>query len=150
MIKTSLTPHGPGFSFVDSCEVFENEKKARASKWLDPKSPFFADHFPERPLMPGVLLIEAAAQTAGILWQTIRKADPGAPLFLAQVRQFRFSKAVLPGETLRIDVVLEKDFGALAQFEAALSVDDATVAQGSFVLSRKADEPTADESRVLA
>ena len=51
-----LTPHGPGFSFLDTLAVVEPGKRARGTKWLDPKSAFFADHFPGNPLMPGVLL----------------------------------------------------------------------------------------------
>ncbi|MEZ5404903.1 MAG: hypothetical protein R3F23_01650 [Verrucomicrobiia bacterium] len=64
----SLTPHGPGFSFVDSFVWDDSQKQLTAKKWLDPKLSFFADHFPEKPLMPGVLLVECAAQTAGVLW----------------------------------------------------------------------------------
>src|ERR1043166_9824271 len=112
----TLTPHGPGFSFLDSLEIVEAGKRARGSKWLDPKSAFFADHFPGNPLMPGVLLIECAAQAAGALWQ-----QPQA--FLAGVQQFRLLKSVRPGQTIRIAVALDKDFGALAQFDVILSVD---------------------------
>ena len=126
----SLTPHGPGFSFVDSFEMIEPGKRGRGSKWLDPAAPFFADHFPGNPLMPGVLLIECAAKTAGALWQ-----KPGAA-FLAAVMQFRFVKPVFPDQKLEIDVTLEKDFGALAQFEAVLRVNSEVVAQGRLTLSR--------------
>jgi 3-hydroxyacyl-[acyl-carrier-protein] dehydratase len=126
----SLTPHGPGFSFVDSFDVLEPGRRGRGSKWLDPASPFFADHFPGNPLMPGVLLVECAAQTAGALWQ-----KPGAA-FLAAVTQFRFIKPVFPDQKLEIEVTLEKDFGALAQFEAVLRVSSEVVAQGRLTLSR--------------
>ena len=124
-----LTPHGPGFSFLDSLEIVEAGKRARGSKWLDPKSAFFADHFPGNPLMPGVLLIECAAQAAGALWQ-----QPQA--FLAGVQQFRLLKSVRPGQTIEIAVALEKDFGALAQFDVILSVDHSPVAQGKLTMSR--------------
>ena len=126
----SLTPHGPGFSFLDSFEILEERKRGRGSKWLDPKAPFFADHFPGNPLMPGVLLVECAAQAAGVLWQ-----QPGAA-YLAAVRDFRFRKPVLPGQTLQIDVTLEKEMSGFAQFEAILRVDETVVAQGRVMLSR--------------
>jgi 3-hydroxyacyl-[acyl-carrier-protein] dehydratase len=126
----SLTPHGPGFSFLDSFEVLEPLKRGRGHKRLDPAAPYFADHFPGNPLMPGVLLVESAAQAAGALWQ-----KEGAA-FLAAVQQFRFLQAVLPGQTLEIDVTLEKEFGTLAQFDATLRVGSMVVAQGKLAISR--------------
>jgi 3-hydroxymyristoyl/3-hydroxydecanoyl-(acyl carrier protein) dehydratase len=126
----SLTPHGPGFSFLDSFEVLEPTKRGHGRKWLDPASPYFADHFPGNPLMPGVLLVECAAQAAGALWQK------EGTVFLAAVQQFRFLQPVLPGQTLEIDVTLEKEFGPLAQFDAVLHVVSTVVAQGKLAISR--------------
>ena len=126
----SLTPHGPGFSFLDSFEIIDPQKRGRGRKWLDPASPFFADHFPGSPLMPGVLLIECAAQAAGVLWQ----ASGGA--YLVAVSQFRFRKPVLPDQTLDIEVTLEKELGAFAQFDAVLRVGSTVVTQGKLTLSR--------------
>jgi 3-hydroxyacyl-[acyl-carrier-protein] dehydratase len=126
----SLTPHGPGFSFLDSFEIIEPRKRGRGRKWLDPGAPFFADHFPGNPLMPGVLLIECAAQAAGVLWR------PSGGAFLAAVSQFRFRKPVLPGQILDIEVTLEKEMGAFAQFDAVLRVGPTVVTQGKLTLSR--------------
>jgi 3-hydroxyacyl-[acyl-carrier-protein] dehydratase len=126
----SLTPHGPGFSFLDSFEIIEPQKRGRGRKWLDPAALFFVDHFPGSPLMPGVLLIECAAQAAGVLWQ------PSGGAFLAAVSQFRFRKPVLPGQTLEIEVTLEKELGAFAQFDAVLRVGPTVVTQGKLTLSR--------------
>jgi 3-hydroxyacyl-[acyl-carrier-protein] dehydratase len=126
----SLTPHGPGFSFLDRIEIAADKRSARGEKFLDPAAPYFADHFPGNPLMPGVLLIECAAQAAGALWGK-------NPAFLADVRQFRLIKSVLPGQTVEMQVVLEKDFGSLAQFDATLRVAGEIVAQGKLTLSAK-------------
>jgi 3-hydroxyacyl-[acyl-carrier-protein] dehydratase len=126
----SLTPHGPGFSFLDSFEVLEPCKRGCGRKWLNPKLVFFADHFPGNPLMPGVLLVECAAQAAGVLWQ------PPGPAFLAGVSRFQFRKPVLPDQTLEIEVTLEKELGAFAQFDAVLRVGETVVAQGKVTLSR--------------
>src|SRR5258707_15542832 len=79
----SLTPHGPGFSFLDSFEITVAGREGLGRKWLDPRLPFFADHFPGRPLMPGVLLIECGAQTAGVLWWAVHGAGAPAPVHLA-------------------------------------------------------------------
>jgi 3-hydroxyacyl-[acyl-carrier-protein] dehydratase len=126
----SLTPHGPGFSFIDSFEIVEPGKTGRGHKRLDPQAPFFADHFPGNPLMPGVLLVECAAQAAGVLWQ-----QPGAA-YLAAVRDFRFRKPVLPDQTVDIEVTLEKEMGPFGQFDAVLRVGPDIVSQGKLTLSR--------------
>lgn len=131
----SLTPHGPGFSFIDSVEVIA-PSRLRATKWLDPQLPFFADHFPGEPLMPGVLLIESAAQAAGALWGTLGNTAVQERFALAQVLQFKLRQPALPGATLVIEVELEKDFGSLAQFAAEIKVDDSVVAAGKIVLAK--------------
>jgi 3-hydroxyacyl-[acyl-carrier-protein] dehydratase len=131
----SLTPHGPGFSFLDSFAVTVAGREGRGRKWLNPQAPFFAHHFPGQPLMPGVLLIECAAQTAGALWASTMSGKIPAHFILAQVLQFKIQQPVLPGETLETDVTLENLFGPLAQFAATLRVNQIEVARGRIVLS---------------
>jgi 3-hydroxyacyl-[acyl-carrier-protein] dehydratase len=132
----AFTPHGPGFSFLDEFKILESGVKAQGMKWLDPHLPFFVDHFPGNPLMPGVLLTESGAQTAGALWQSI-SPDPSAFISLAQIEKFRLLHPVRPGEMLRMEVTLEKDFGSLARFQADIWVDPNLVASGVIILSRQ-------------
>src|SRR5271155_1386759 len=130
----SLTPHGPGFSFLDSFEATVAGREGRGRKWLDPQMPVFADHFPGQPLMPGVLLIECAAQAAGALWASTLAAGAPAHFTLAQVVQFKIVRPVAPGTTLETDVVLENVLGRVAQFALTLRVAETEVALGRIVL----------------
>lgn len=131
----ALTPHGPGFRFIDR---FERTQADRGTGWkfLDPALPFFADHFPDRPLMPAVLLVECAAQTAGVLWMSDDRRA-ATPLFLAAIDQFRAMGAVHPGDTLESRVTMTKEFGTLAQFECEILVQGRPVARGRLTMSRQ-------------
>ena len=131
----SLTPHGPGFSFLDAFEVTVAGREGRGRKWLNPNLPFFTDHFPGQPLMPGVLLIECAAQSAGALWASTLGAVATTRFSLAQVVQFKLQQPVLPGETVETHVILDKIFAGLAQFDVTLCVNVVEVARGRIVLA---------------
>jgi 3-hydroxyacyl-[acyl-carrier-protein] dehydratase len=136
----SLTPHGVGFSFVDAVELLgDHPPRLRATKWLDPTLPFFADHFPGQPLMPGVLIIEMAAQAAGALWGRAAKAgDRPIAFTLAQVNDFRLKRPAHPGDNLICEVQLEREFGALAQFSAEIrcAAGENIIATGNITLAR--------------
>jgi 3-hydroxyacyl-[acyl-carrier-protein] dehydratase len=136
----SLTPHGPGFSFIDAIElVADDPPRLRATKFLDPALPFFADHFPQKPIMPGVLIIEMAAQTAGaLLGRLSASADsPKVAFSLVQVVDFRLRHPARPGDTLVCEVEMEREFGSLAHFGATvrLAGRDEVVAQGKIILA---------------
>jgi 3-hydroxyacyl-[acyl-carrier-protein] dehydratase len=131
----SLTPHGPGFSFLDAFEIVEPNRRGIGRKWLDPALPFFADHFPGEPLMPAVLLVEAAAQAAGALWASTLAAAAPKRFALAQIAQFKVSAPVRPGVTVETEVTLDQVLGALAQFSVTLRVEGSEVARGRLVLS---------------
>jgi 3-hydroxyacyl-[acyl-carrier-protein] dehydratase len=134
----SLTPHGPGFSFLDSFEIIEAGRQGLGRKWLDPQLPFFADHFPGQPLMPAVLLIECAAQAAGALWASTLTQEAPPHFILAQVMQFKVQQSIAPDAALETEVTLENIFGALAQFAVTLRAKDAEVARGRLVLGKPA------------
>ncbi len=86
--------------------------------------------------MPGVLLVECGAQAAGALWGAARGEAAPVPFALAQIVQFKIVRAVLPGQTIEVEAVLENELGSLAQFSVALTVEQTEVARGRIVLGR--------------
>jgi 3-hydroxyacyl-[acyl-carrier-protein] dehydratase len=98
-----ILPHRYPFLLVDRIEEMEPGKKAVGIKNVTANEPFFPGHFPGRPVMPGVLIVEALAQTAGIL-----VGDKGAdkiPMFMG-IDKARFRRPVVPGDQLRLEVEL--------------------------------------------
>ncbi len=85
--------------------------------------------------MPGVLLIEAAAQAAGALWASTRTDDGANRFVLAQVVQFKIVQPARPGETVLSEVTLDHLLGSLAQFSVVQSVGEKEIARGRLVLS---------------
>jgi 3-hydroxyacyl-[acyl-carrier-protein] dehydratase len=140
MTHAGLTPHGPGFRFIDR---FEKTGPQSGSAWkhLDPSAPYFTDHFPGNPVMPAVLIVECAAQAAGVLLLH-GSSDCATPLFLASIDQFRILGPVLPNETLQTNITVEKELGPLVFFSAECFVGERTVARGRLLLSRQLAQPT--------
>lgn len=139
MNSKGLTPHGPGFRFIDR---FEKIAPATGKGWkhLAADSSYFRDHFPNQPIMPAVLLVECAAQTAGVLFMQ-GSNEVNTPLFLASIDQFRILGPVFPDETLETTVIIEKELGALVVFQAECKVGERGVARGRLMLSRHLSKP---------
>ena len=115
-VKTILTseeidkilPHRYPFALVDKVVEFEAGKSAVGIKCVTKNEEFFQGHFPGRPVMPGVLQVEALAQLAGIVCLQMEGAEPGAVFFFAGVDGVKWKKPVLPGDTLVMEVTIEK------------------------------------------
>jgi 3-hydroxyacyl-[acyl-carrier-protein] dehydratase len=123
-------PHRAPFLFVDAVFELCPGQSAKAQKVFPPEEPFFAGHFPGEPLVPGVILVEALAQTAGLA-----AGQPGRGFRLTAIKGVKFPGAAYPGEVIELEVKKIGGMGGLWQFEAVARVNDRTVAEGIVVLS---------------
>ncbi len=129
-----MIPHRPPFLWIDRVEELEPGIRCVAVKFVDPANPIFAGHFPAKPILPGVLLIEAVAQTAAVMLgsATARGTDQtgGQLALLAAVNRFKFLKPVTPGQELRIETKKLTDAGPMAYISGTVWVDGEMVASG--------------------
>ncbi len=130
----TMIPHRPPFLWIDRVEELEPGVRCVAVKFVDPADPIFAGHFPAKPILPGVLLIEAVAQTAGVMLGSVAPqgtAGTGVGLaLLAAVNRFKFFKPVAPGQELRIETRKLTDAGKMAYISGTVFVDGEIVASG--------------------
>lgn len=123
-------PHRAPFVFVDAVVEIEAGERALCRKTFAPEEPFFAGHFPGDPLVPGVLLTEALAQTAGLA-----AGQPGRAFRLSAIRGMKFLRAVRPGETIALRARKTVAIGGLWQFEVAAMVGETVAAEGVVILN---------------
>jgi 3-hydroxyacyl-[acyl-carrier-protein] dehydratase len=117
-----ILPHRYPFLLVDRVVELEPGKRAVGIKQVSANEPQFTGHFPGRPIMPGVLMVEALAQTAGIAVLTLEEYRGKIGLF-AGIDECRFRRLVAPGDTLRLEVTVEKLRGMFGRVKAVATVD---------------------------
>jgi 3-hydroxyacyl-[acyl-carrier-protein] dehydratase len=125
-----LLPHRYPFLLVDRVLEIHPGQSIIAIKSVTVNEPFFQGHFPGRPVMPGVLIVEALAQAAGLLigLSETYPADNRPIFYLAKVDNARFLKPVLPGDQLRLEVQLKRQLRGMGLFTARALVDDTATA----------------------
>ena len=124
-----VLPHRYPFLLVDRILEVKPGEKAVGLKNVTHNEDFFNGHFPSQPIMPGVLVVEAMAQVAGIgLLETVEKPEEKIP-YLAKVEEARFRKPVIPGDQLVIKAEVVRLKGRMGKIEAKGLVDDKTVAE---------------------
>ena len=99
-----LIPHRSPFLFIDECEILERGKKGEASRVFKDDEFFFQGHFPGNPIVPGVIIIEALAQTAGIIVsESLTEYDKKTVLFMS-LNKAKFRKPVIPNDKIIFEV----------------------------------------------
>ena len=126
-------PHRYPFLLVDRMVEVVPSVSAIGIKNVSINEPFFAGHFPGRPVMPGVLIIESMAQTAGALVViTLGPEAEGKVVYFMSIDSAKFRKPVVPGDQIRIHVVKERNRGPVWKFSAQAKVDGVVVAEATY------------------
>ncbi len=123
-------PHRHPFLLVDRIVEIESFKRAVGIKNVTGSEYFFPGHFPGLPIMPGVLIIEALAQTAAILSIYSTPENEGSILYFAGIDKVRFKKPVVPGDVLRLNINVDKVKKRLWKVKAQAMVDGEIVCAG--------------------
>lgn len=129
-----IIPHRYPFLLVDRIIELELGKKAVGLKNVTINEPFFQGHFPEYPVMPGVLIVEALAQVGAIAVLGMEE-NKGKIGFLAGVDEFRFKEQVKPGDTLILEVELTRVRGSIGKGHGVATVNGKVVAEGDLMFA---------------
>jgi 3-hydroxyacyl-[acyl-carrier-protein] dehydratase len=125
-----ILPHRYPFLLIDRIVELEPGVRAVGIKNVTANEPQFTGHFPGRPIMPGVLMVEALAQTAGVAVLSLDEYRGKLGLF-AGIDDCRFRRLVQPGDTLRLEVTVEKLRGMFGRVRAVASVDGEPAVEGT-------------------
>jgi 3-hydroxyacyl-[acyl-carrier-protein] dehydratase len=122
---------------IDRVMEVEPGKRILALKNVSANEPYFQGHFPNRPIMPGVLILEAMAQAAGILVFRTRgtKPDDKSLYYYVGIDDARFKKPVVPGDQLELEVLFERELRSIAKFKCTARVSGETVAEATILCS---------------
>jgi len=131
-----IIPHRYPFLLVDKIIELEEGKKAVGIKNVTINEPFFQGHFPDYPVMPGVLIVEALAQV-GAVAMLIKEENKGKLAFFAGIDNFRFKSQVKPGDTLKLTVEVIRVKGPMGKGKATAYVEDTLVAEGEIMFAIK-------------
>lgn len=117
-----IIPHRYPFLLIDRVEVIEESKKCVGIKCVTANELFFHGHFPQKPVMPGVLILEAMAQTAGAMMMNLPETQ-GKFVYFVGINCARFRKPVVPGEVLKLLVEIVKIKGRVGKVSGKAYVD---------------------------
>lgn len=128
-----MIPHRYPFLMIDRVVNVITNVSAIGVKQVSYNEPYFQGHFPQRPVMPGVLIVEAMAQTAAVLVvHTLGPDAEGKLVYFMSVDNARFRRPVFPGQTLMIHVKKDRNRGNVWRFSAEVKSDDTLVAEATY------------------
>jgi 3-hydroxyacyl-[acyl-carrier-protein] dehydratase len=130
----AVLPHRPPFLLVDEIEDVEYGVRAVGRKCVTINEPFFQGHFPGYAVMPGVLIVEALAQVGAFALLGLPQ-NKGRIAFFAGIDNLRFKRQVRPGDTLRLEVTLDKMRGPVGKGTAIATVGGALVVKGELTFA---------------
>ena len=126
-------PHRYPFLMIDRVVDVVRGRSAIGIKNVSVNESFFAGHFPNHPVMPGVLIIESMAQTAAVLVvETLGPDAAGKVVYFMSIEGAKFRRPVVPGDQLRIHVTKERNRGNVWKFNAVARVDGVSVAEATY------------------
>jgi 3-hydroxyacyl-[acyl-carrier-protein] dehydratase len=130
----SILPHRAPFLLLDEVTELEPGKRVVARRRVNEDDWWFAGHFPDRPVMPGVLIVEAMAQ-AGAVAVLIEEANRGKIAFFAGIDDCRFKRIVEPGDVLTLTCEIDTVRGPIGRGKAQAHVGDALAARGTLTFA---------------
>ena len=131
----SLLPHGAEFRFIDRLVNLNPGQSGEGEYKVRGDEPFLRGHFPGGPSFPGVLLVEAAAQLAGVVAQSDPKIQPLAGLKLTALRNVKILGTAKPGEIIQLEARITGRLGNLVQAQSTARVADEIVLKAELTLS---------------
>jgi 3-hydroxyacyl-[acyl-carrier-protein] dehydratase len=127
-------PHRYPFLLLDGVEIIEPGKKAEGIKNVTINEPFFQGHFPQEPVMPGVLILEALAQVGAVLLLS-EAAFKGKTAYFAGVNQARFRRKVVPGDVLKLEIEITKLRSSIGMGKGVATVNGEKAAEAEIMFS---------------
>lgn len=129
-----IIPQRDPFLMIDEVEEFTPGESAIAYKQVKEEEWYFKGHFPENPIMPGVLITESLAQTGAVAILSLEE-NKGKNALFGGIDKMKFKKQVIPGDTLKLEVKIIKRKGPIGIGEAIASVEGKTVARGELTFA---------------
>ncbi|MFN7726155.1 MAG: 3-hydroxyacyl-ACP dehydratase FabZ [Rubrivivax sp.] len=132
-------PHRYPFLLVDRVVEFEKNVSIKALKNVTMNEPFFQGHFPSRPVMPGVLMLEALAQTAALLSFESSGTEPGddTVVYFVGIDGARFKRPVEPGDQLILEARLDRAKGGIYKYKTRATVDGETAVEAELMCTMR-------------